>query len=244
MTATKDPGELTEFVAGQIWTTDYPVRFVGINISARTTVVRLDDGGLWVHSPGPVDDLLAARLDALGLVRHIVAPGTFHYLHVTDFKQRYPDAPVWVCPGIESKVPDLAYDHILDDHEAPTAWSGQIDQRLVRGAEMIRELAFLHRPSQTLILTDLLENIGDESGPVDWKLRAWWKVVFRMWNHPKPAPEYQLSTKHKGVMKRCLEQVLEWDFDRVIISHGANITTGAKQAVREAWAAPLAYQGD
>ena len=236
--------ELQELVGGQIWTTDYPVRFGGMDISARTTIVRLADGSLWVHSPGSIDDLLASRLDALGPVKHIVAPGTFHYLHVEEFRQRYSDASVWICPGIESKVPNLAYDHILDDHDAPPAWSGQIDQQLVRGAKLIRETAFLHRTSRTLILTDLLENIGDDSGPVDWKLRMWWKVVFRMWNHPKPAPEYQVSTKHKGLMKRCLEQVLSWDFDRVILSHGENITAGAKQAVRDAWAVPLAHQGD
>ncbi|HFE44197.1 MAG TPA: DUF4336 domain-containing protein [Nannocystis exedens] len=237
------PRALVEFVPDRIWISDYDVRFMGMTIEARTTVVRLGDRGLWIHSPGPVDDAMAAQLHALGPVEQIVAPGTFHTLFVRSFQGRYPNASVWVCPGIETKFPELTYDHILDDHDAPPAWSGQIDQALVRGARMIREVAFFHRDSRTLILTDLLENLGDASGPLDWKLRLYWKHIFHMWNHPKPAPEYQMSTRDKALMRRCLERVLAWDFERVIIAHGEHITQDARQVVLDAWSKPLSYEG-
>jgi len=35
-------------------------------------------------------------------------------------------------------------------------WEGQIDQVLVRGTRFIAEVAFFHRASQTLVLTDLV----------------------------------------------------------------------------------------
>ena len=45
--------ELKELVVGRMWTLDRPVWFSGIRQRARTTVVRVDDGSLLIHSPAP-----------------------------------------------------------------------------------------------------------------------------------------------------------------------------------------------
>lgn len=245
MTSQKTPemGPLREFVPGRIWLADYPVRFFAMDIVARTTVVRLEGGGLWVHSPGPPSDAFDEALSDLGTVGHVVAPGTFHYLHVASFKERHPQAKVWICPGIETKAPDVPYDFVLGD-DPPEAWSADIDQVLVHGTSKMRELAFLHRTSRTLILTDLLENVGDQSGDVDWMLRFWWKAVFHMWNHPKPAPEYQVGYKDKPAVRRSLERILEWDFERVVIAHGDLVEAGARELVKKAWERPLSFRAE
>ena len=104
-------------------------------------------------------------------------------------------------------------------------------------------MAFFDRPSKTLILTDLVENIGPESEGTNWVLRFWWKAVMNMWEKPKPAPEYQMGWKDKAAAKRSLERILEWDFERVIIAHGENLESDAKAAVRRAWSKPLAFAG-
>ena len=41
-------------------------------------VLRLSNGSLWVHSPVQLDDTLAAALDELGDVKHIVSPNYEH----------------------------------------------------------------------------------------------------------------------------------------------------------------------
>ena len=41
-------------------------------------VLRLSDGSVWVHSPVELDDTLAAALDELGPVKHIVSPNYEH----------------------------------------------------------------------------------------------------------------------------------------------------------------------
>ena len=41
-------------------------------------VLRLSDGSLWVHSPVALDEYLAAALDDLGAVKHIVTPNFEH----------------------------------------------------------------------------------------------------------------------------------------------------------------------
>lgn len=230
---------LTEYVDGAIWLKRYPVHYGGMDFSARTTLIRLRDGSLLVHSPSPVDDELTRAIEPLGRVEHIVAPGSYHYFHVSDWQEAYPNATTWICPGVERKQPGLHFDWLLGDR-SPTAWEDEIDQVLVRGTRFIWEVAFHHRASRTLVLTDLVENIGDATpGAEGVVLKLWWKGVFRMWNRPKPAPEYQWGWSDKAAASACLERILAWDFDRVVIAHGDCIEEDAHARLREAWANPL-----
>ena len=61
-----------------------------------------------------------------------------------------------------------------------------------------------------------------------------------MWNTPRPAPEYRFAWGDKALVRRSLERILAWDFDRVILSHGDLITQHAKRVVTEAWRSVLA----
>jgi len=84
----------------------YPVRLAGTRFGARRTVIWLASGKILLHSPGEIGAALADELSALGPVAHLVAPGSFHHLHVTSAQAAFPDAKTWICPGIETKRPD------------------------------------------------------------------------------------------------------------------------------------------
>ena len=101
------------------------------------------------------------------------------------------------------------------------------------------EVAFFHRAAKVLILVDLIENIGDKTPEVDRVLKFWWKVVFRMWNHPKPAPEYQMGWRDKQAAAQSLRRILQWDFRRILLAHGDLIEKNAHEIARAAWAKPL-----
>lgn len=98
------------------------------------------------------------------------------------------------------------------------------------------EVAFFHRPSKTLILVDLLENIGgDYRHKAGLLLQFWWKYIFGMWNNPKAAPEYQIGWGNKDVVKNGLNKILSWDAERVIIAHGENIEKNVNTILSTAW---------
>ena len=172
--------QLTEYVKDQIWIYEYPVRFAGMNIFGRMTIIKLDDEALIVHSPCEISDLVKDEIDAIGDVKYIDAQGTKY---------------IW-------------------------------------------EVAFFHRPSKTLILVDLLENIGDDyKHPTGRLLRFWWKVVFKMWSNPKAAPEYQMGWGKKDIVKNGLSKILSWNAQRVILAYGelieSNVTNILRSALRK-----------
>lgn len=226
---------LTEYVAEKIYIVEYPIHYGGIDLFSRMTLVRLGDGKLWVHSPCKVDAQLKSAIDQLGEVAYILAPGNFHHLHIPDFQRQYPNAETFLCPGLEKKRADLKFDWILGN-EPDHRWQGEFEQVLIQGTHIITEVAFVHKPSKTLILVDLLENIGDDySHKADLLLKFWWKAVFHMWNNPKPAPEYQIAWGNKQIVKQGLEKILSWDFERIILAHGNTIEADAKTIAAKAW---------
>lgn len=225
---------LSEFVEDHIWLRDYPVRYAGCRFNARMSVIRLDDRRLMLHSPGPMDKAMQEDIARIGDVACIVAPGSFHYLYMPDAQRAFPDAETYICPGIEQKRPDIDFDWILGS-KAPAPWAGVLDQVLIRGCRFMWEVVMCHRPTRTLLLVDSIENMTDDTPGVSWQLKTWFKYVFRMWNRPAPAPEYQLGWKDRKAARHSLETILSWDFDRIVLSHGDNIMVEAKKTARRAW---------
>ena len=230
---------LKEFVPDQVWLQDYPIHFAGCDFNARMSVIRLPNSSLLLHSPCEIDSQTKKAISGLGDVAYIVAPGSYHHLHISSAQPAFPQAETYICPGIERKRPEIDFDWFLAD-QPPEDWADTLDQVLVRGNKYIWEVAFLHKPSWTLLLVDLIENITDQTPNVNWLLKLWWKVVFQMWDHPKPAPEYQLGWKDKAAARKSLKRILDWDFERVIMSHGDLIDTDARAIVQEAWKVPMA----
>ena len=228
-------GQLTEYIKDQIWILEYPVRFGGMDLFGRTTIIKLENGDLIIHDPCKIDNLVKKEIDAIGKVEYIVAPGNYHHLFVADFQQQYPDAETFLCPGLERKRPDIKFEWVLGN-QPDQRWANTIDQVVVQGTKFIWEVPFFHKPSKTLILVDLLENIGDDyTHTAGFYLRFWWKVIFKMWNNPKAAPEYQMGWGDKEVVRKGLKRIIGWDAQRVILAHGECIEGNVNNVLRSAW---------
>ncbi len=229
---------LTPYVVDQIWLCAYPMRLAGTRFEARMTVVRLASGRLMLHSPCNITAAIAEEISALGPVAHIVAPGNFHHIYAATAQDAFPRAKTWICPGVESRSPGLKYDGLLGD-VAPAEWVDEIDQVLVKGTRIMREVAMFHRASRTLILVDLIENFTDATPHTGGALKFLFKYVLRMWNNPRPAPEYRMGWSDRQAAAKSLRRILSWNFQQIVLAHGDLIDRHAREVAAAAWAGVL-----
>lgn len=209
-------------LAENLWVTEAPQRFLGIELGARMTVVRLPNSALILHSPIAATDTLIAEVGALGTVAHIIAPNCFHHLHVGSWKNAFPEASIRIAPGLNKKRPDLTADTLKD--EAESAWSGTLEQLQLRGLPALNEIVFFHTESRTLIATDIAFNIGPDSPALT-------RAAFRIagtYNKLSPTFLERILVRNKPEFRNSLEHVLGWPFERVIVSHGSVSESGGR----------------
>ncbi|AXA33448.1 DUF4336 domain-containing protein [Francisella adeliensis] len=228
--------EIKTFIKDKIWIIEYPVKYSGINFYSRTTIIRLNNDSLAIHSPCKIDDKLKTEILKLGSVSYIIAPGNFHHLYVESAQVAFTNAKTYITEGIIKKNLNIKYDGILTD--APIL--SEFEQQPVLGSRIMNEVAFFHKETRTLILVDLIENIGKHTEGAGIGIKIWW-IILRMWNKPKPAPEYQFGWKDKPLAAKSLHAILNWDFDKIILAHGDLITSNAKEIATKAWYKPLKY---
>lgn len=213
-------------VAEDVHVLTVPFQMGGLPVGGRMTVVRLPDGGLWVHSPVRFIPEVRAAVDALGPVRFLVAPNLMHHLAVPDWAAAYPEAKVAAPPGLRRKQPQLRIDLELGD--APDAgWAGVIDQVFVHGMPKLDEVLFFHRPSRTVLVTDLAFNFHQTGS---WLLRAYLKLS-GAWQRLATTLTARALMKDKGAVRASLDKVKAWDAERVVVCHGDVVEHGGREAL-------------
>jgi len=213
-----------------LWECETRLRFLGLPLLARTTVIQLGDGGVFVHSPSRLTPELQEAVTALGPVRGVVAPNRFHHLFIAEWRDAFPDAHVAIAPGLPAKRKDLADLPLLAD-DAPDIWSSDLDQHVVEGIPTMGEVVFLHRASRTLITTDLAFNIREEPS---WFARTVWRMM-NGYGKFGPTRLERLLTRDRAGLRQSLETILDWDFDRVVVGHGEVLVSGGKDGLREGY---------
>jgi len=219
-----------EQVTDDLWAVVRPQSFFGLQVGARMTVIRLSGDRLLLHSPVALDTDLRRALDAIGRVCFAVAPNRLHHLYAGQVAEFYPQSKLWLAPGLESKRPDLVHAGVLSD-EAPAEWRGEIDQIFSLGRPFENEVAFLHRASRTLILCDLAFNFGESAAP---STRLIMKMM-RSYGRLAPTKMDPLLVRDRKAARESLERILEWDFDRIVVSHGEVLERGGRQILREGY---------
>ncbi len=214
-----------------IWVVDRPQRFYGLPVGTRMAVMRLAGGSLLLHSPVGLDPELRAALDAIGQVRFVVAPNRLHHLYAGEVSRQYPEAELWVAPGLERKRPDLVFVAVLGD-DAPEQWRHEVEQVFFRGRPYENEVVFFHRASRTLLLCDLAFNFGPRSpAPTRWLMK-----LIRSYGRFGPSTLDPWFIRDRVAARQSLERILAWDFDRVVVAHGDVLESGGHEALRQGYA--------
>lgn len=229
--------QLTQF-GEHVWICEGPrVRMMTIPFTTRMTIVELEPGSLWVHSPIDPTAEIQEAVNALGDVKAIIAPNRIHSLGVEPWKRLYPLAEVWVSPRFQERHPDIPIDHVIGQ-EPPLAWKGEIDILPFQGSSFLDEVVFFHGRSGTLIITDLIQRHDPFEETRFWRLV---KGAVGVLGSAGGTARDLLSTFNDRVSAReSAEALLQWDFDRVVISHGMCITKDAHRVVEDAFQWALA----
>lgn len=214
-----------------LWVVRRPLKLIVGDVGARMTVVRLPDGGLLIHSPVGLDTDTRRALDALGPVRWVLGPCKVHHFYLADFAAAYPEAALLAAPGLPEKRRDLRFAHVLTD-DLVLPFGGAITHHVFAGAPLMNEVVLLHRPTRTLVLTDLAFNLPP--GARD-EARLFHRLVGATGRFG-PHRVVRLGIRDRTAAARSLRTILGWEFERVIVSHGEVLERGGPAALRAAFA--------
>lgn len=233
-----------------VYTADRPFYWNKIDVGCRMTVIRLDGGDLWVHSPVNLDKPLMEALDKLGTVKYIVSPNYEHLKFAPQWHQAYPKAHMWGCPGLAERMPEIKFaGEIPSDMLRPgntkldNCWDFQtitplhlnMEVNPFTGKPFFNEVIFYHAPSKTLLTTDLYWNYptsdgvpNSHIGGSEWELApAVESIPFgsKLWKQGMDKvflPFYKnLMVKDRSRYNEIVKIILEeWEIETVIPAHG------------------------
>jgi hypothetical protein len=205
---------LSEF-APDIWTVDRTLRAGIVTLGIRMTVIRLQSGGLLLHSPVEWSEELEQAISILGPVRFIVAPNLYHHLFVGDWMDRFPDAVALAAPGLQEKRSELRFDGTLTNDFTPD-WGSDLRHECLGGAPKWNEVLLYHLPSQTLVVTDLFFYLDKATG-----LLALYGWLSGCRSKPKPTLAAKMLIKNKHAFSESIHRVLDWKPERLVLAHGS-----------------------
>jgi hypothetical protein len=223
--------EAVRALAPGLWIAERPFSTGVADVGTKMTIVRLADGGLWLHSPVSLDAETKRALDALGPVRAVVCPSRAHHAYAGEYAPAYPEARLYGPPGLAQKRKDLHFHATLGDEPDP-AWRGVLEQHAFQGAPLLGEVVFFHPSTRTLITTDLVFNVpaGKTRGAriFYWLVGAEGKIG--------PHRLIRLAMRDRKAARASAERILEWDFERITVTHGEVLECGGREAFRAGFA--------
>lgn len=221
---------LTAVVDDKIWTLDRPVWFSGVRMRARTTVVRLDDGSLLLHTPAPPTDALTEQLRALGPVRWLVVPNCWHHLGAPAAAAHFPDAKV-VGPASALNRNKALKLH-MDIHDAQFGEQvPEFEALPLQGVPFWDETVLFHRPTQTLLGADIVLCAGAKD---HWTLRYAARIT-GFYERVRVPPDARKKIPDKAAAARSIRSMLERPAQRLIVGHAEVIGEGWRDDLAQAW---------
>jgi Domain of unknown function (DUF4336) len=177
----------TEVLPNTIWTFEQLQGIFYVVVPIRMTVVKLSNGGLLVYAPvAPTEeciDLVNELVAIHGDVKYIILPtisGLEHKACVGPFARKFPQAQVWVAPDQWSFPVNLPLSwlgfprdrtQILPADSSQAPFGDEFDYAILgtltisrnlanfSGRGQFAEVAFLHRRSRTLLVTDTIVSL-------------------------------------------------------------------------------------
>jgi hypothetical protein len=211
---------LVQFAEG-IWLGSDPVRIVGMPLTSTMTVLRLGAGGLLLYSPVAMTAERRAAVEALGRVAHLYAPNLFHHRWIGDWAAAFPSARVHAPAGLAKKRRDLRIDRVHGGTPEPD-FAGLVEELPIEGFRL-SETALLYRPARTLVVADLVHNVGRPT-------HRWSAIYTRLMGFYDQAALSRVirwtGFADKPAARRSVDAILAQPFDRLVVGHGDPLPSG------------------
>ena len=130
---------------------------------------------------------------------------------------------LWTRPGDSIRWQDLG-------SEIPPEWGKHLDMLVIEGFRF-SEVVLLHKPSRTLICSDLVSNLGN------WDKSLLERTAFAR-AHRRELDRQQLHDFVSRYPDRTkfldtVHEILDWDFERIVMAHGDVFEGDAKSFLRD-----------
>ncbi|MEA5582031.1 DUF4336 domain-containing protein [Nodularia harveyana UHCC-0300] len=237
----------TEIVKDTIWTFDQLQGILYTVVPIRMTVVKLAAGGLLVYAPVAATAECIRLVNQLvsqhGDVKYIILPtssGLEHKVFVGPFARRFPQARVFVAPHQWSFPVNLPLSwlgfpakrtQVLPEDSSKSPFADDFDYQILNinlGRGSFVEVAFFHRRSHTLLLTDSILSVPEEP-PAITQLDPY-PLLFHARDHATEAIADHPENRRKGWQRISL-------FAIYFRPHSLE-TTGLRQMFSDAFHAP------
>lgn len=217
-------------IAPEVWSLNYRFKNLGLQVSTRMTVVRLQDGSLFAHSAIPLSDAQKQTLDALGPLRFVVAPNTMHHLFARKLMALYPQAQLYGPAGLLRKRPDLTQMQELPANSRSAPWGQELDCHIFGGIPMLEETVWFHPATGSLIATDILQCW---QGPLSLPVRMYLGLTGGHERLTVPRT-IRLLVRDQKAAQASAQVLRNWPVQRVILLHNSVIEDKAAQRLDEA----------
>ena len=223
-------------LAPGLWRIERKLRMPGaLVLPVGMTVTRLPSGALFLHAPILLDDDVARALGALGPVAAVLAPNSFHYSFVAAYRSRFPSAELFAAPGLAERVPELPPATVVGA-SAPPEWEGELEPLLYGPIGSFSEVAVYHRPTGTLVLTDLAFHMTRFENALD---RLGWKLLGVPPDFGPSRTARLTLLRDRAAARPFLQAMLERDVRRILVAHGDPVEANAAAEFRRAFRAYL-----
>lgn len=215
------------------------------------TVVKMNDGGLFVFSPIKLDPATKEVITRMGLVTVLILPDIEHHLYVMDYLALNPNATVIGVPGLDKKRKDVPFEHLMRpggpaEQRKPFGLEEEFDY-LYLDKTVNRESLWYHRPTQTLLTADLMWNLPAieqyaQAGPGGKPMTKfnWMTKINSSFMNPESIGHtafmwYVMAKGQSGRMQ--IEQAMkktinEWKPQRIVMCHGENVESNVIETIR------------
>lgn len=204
----------------------HPLKMAGCNMGRVVTVIRLESGKTVIHSTANFLPEHVAEIREIGDPGWLVEATKFHDTCANGGRLAFSEIPYLVPPGFGGASQ-------LDAtplSQAPSEWEDELEVIEIGGMPKIREHAFFHRPSKTLILADLCFNLPPEAGR--WT-HGFLRVTSGIREYPGMSGLFRFYIKDRAAFLGSMSKIAALNIERIVVAHGEPLVEDAKDKFLE-----------